>query len=114
MSSLFDHIGPSIVAADLELVVRRLRKETGLELIPMVVVEGPSDETLIGPLCVAGSKQVFAAGTRTLVEQLLIYLRGEPVPGCDCVFVTDCDGRGKAIALKQEPTLVVTENCDVE
>ena len=114
MSGLYDHIGPSIVAADLLLAVRRLRKHTGLDLVPMVVVEGPSDETLLGRMCAAGPQQVFAAGTRPLVEQLLEHLRREPIEGCTCVFITDCDGRGKTLRLKEEPALVVTENCDME
>jgi 5S rRNA maturation endonuclease (ribonuclease M5) len=114
MSGLYDHVGPSILAQDLTLVVRRLRKQTGLDVVPMVVVEGPSDETMLARVCNSGAKQVFAAGTRGLVEQLLVHLRDEPIPGCECIFITDCDGTGKAMHLKTERGLVVTENCDAE
>ena len=111
---LYDRITPSERAVDLSLVVKRIRRHTGLDVVPMLVVEGPADESLLGKLCVHGEEQVFAAGTRGLVEQLLVYLRANPIAGCNCVYLTDCDGRGKAVALKTEDSLVVTECCDVE
>lgn len=111
MSGLYDHIGPSIIAEDLARVVRRLRKHTCMDVVPMLIVEGPTDESLLAPHC---AKQVFAAGTRALVEQLLVHLRDQPIAGCDCVYLTDCDARGKSIALREERSLVVTTNCDME
>lgn len=114
MSGLFDHIGPSVIAEDLTRVVRRVRKHTGLDVVPMLVVEGPTDETLLSRHCAQGQEQVFAAGTRGLVEQLLVHLRAAPITGCTCVFLTDCDGEGKTAYLKNEAALVVTENCDSE
>jgi hypothetical protein len=112
--SLYDRVTPSERAVDLALIVRQLRKHGPLAVIPILVVERPNDAALFGNLCVLGSRQVFAAGTRGLVEQLLIYLRANPIPTCAPVFLTDCDGRGKAPALKDERSLVVTEGCDVE
>jgi hypothetical protein len=111
---IFDHVAPSERAADLALVVRRIRKRTGLEVVPMLVVEGRTDEPAFGALCRLGDAQVFSAGTRALVEQLLLHLEGEPIPGSDCVFLVDCDGRGKTAHLANRAQLVVTQTCDLE
>jgi hypothetical protein len=112
--SLYDHIPPSERAAELGLVVKRLRRHTGLDIVPMLVVEGPSDEAVFGAICCHGARNVFPAGTRDLVEQLLIHLTADPLSGCDCVFLVDCDGRGKTATLSSRNELVVTEACDLE
>lgn len=111
---IFDHVAPSERAADLALVVRRIRKRTDLEVVPMLVVEGRTDEPSFGALCSLGDAQVFSAGSRALVEQLLVHLEGDPIPGCDCVYLVDCDGRGKAAHLANRTELVVTQTCDLE
>lgn len=112
--SLFDHVPPSERAADLGLVVRRLLKRAERSSIPILVVEGRTDEPPLGVICEFGEAQVFSAGTRGLVEQLLVYLDGHPVHGCDCVFVVDCDANGKTSHLAARDDLVVTEACDLE
>jgi hypothetical protein len=80
----------------------------------MLIVEGPTDENLLCGLCQHGQRQVWAAGTRKLVETLLVYLGANPIEGCECVYLTDCDGRGKANHLKHKPQLIVTAGCDAE
>jgi hypothetical protein len=111
---LFDHIAPSERAADLRLTVNRLRRHTGLAVVPMLVVEGPADEAVFGGVCCHGERQIFPAGNRDLVEQLLRHLKREPVKGCECVFLIDCDGKGKTLNLARVGDLVVTETCDME
>jgi hypothetical protein len=111
---LFDHVVPSERAADLELVVRRLRKRTELTVIPMLVVEGRTDEPAFGSFFPLGDDQVFSAGTRGLVEQLVLHIDTHPIPNCDCVYLIDCDARGKTPHLADRSDLVVTEACDVE
>jgi hypothetical protein len=111
---LFDHLPPSERAAELSLRVKRLRRRTKLDVVAMVVVEGTTDEPCLGGICVHGSDQVFSAGSRNLVEQLLIILEKEPIPGCACVYLVDCDGRGKTVHLRDRDALVVTANCDLE
>lgn len=112
--SLYDRIPPSERLAELSLVVKRLRRKSGLDVVPVLIVEGPNDETLLGVHCNHGARQVFAAGTRGLVEQMLLLMRGTPIAGCEGVFLTDCDGYGKPAALRGETSLVVTAGCDVE
>lgn len=80
----------------------------------MLVVEGEGDDQAMGPVCSYGSGQVFIAGSRMLVEQLLSHLKANPVAGCECVFLVDCDGRGKTEHLAAESALVVTGSCDME
>lgn len=80
----------------------------------MLVVEGRGDETLLSAICQHGEQQIFPAGTRSLVEQLLRHLKREPIDGCDCVFLVDCDGQGKTVSLAAESDLLVTETCDME
>lgn len=80
----------------------------------MLVVEGSTDELALGELCERGREQIFLGGDRSLVEQLLAYLRNEPIDGCECVFLVDCDGRGKTVRLSSAAELVVTEACDME
>lgn len=112
--SLYDDITPSEVAAELALVVKRLRKRTALAVVPMLVVEGATDEMALAGLCQGGREQIFLGGNRDLVEQLLAHLRQQPVDGCKCVFLVDCDGRGKTVRLADASELVVTETCDME
>jgi hypothetical protein len=112
--SLADQLTPSILAVELSLLVNRMRGMTGLDVVPMVVVEGDADNNLLSPVCSLGSDGVFVAGGRTLVEQLLSHLRREPIAGCQCVFLIDCDGQGKTRHLLTEDNLVVTEACDLE
>lgn len=112
--SLYDHITPSEQAVELNLVTNRVRRQTGLDIVPMLVVEGATDESLLSQICLLGDRQIFPAGTRDLVEQLLRHLKREPIDGVDCVFLVDCDGKGKTVALAQEHTLLVTETCDIE
>jgi hypothetical protein len=111
---LFDHLPPSERAAELSLRVKRLRRRVQLSLVPMLVVEGNTDEPCLGGICSFGSDQVFSAGTRSLVEQLLTILENDPIPGCDCVYLVDCDGRGKTVHLQNRDALIVTVNCDLE
>jgi hypothetical protein len=80
----------------------------------MLVVEGASDEEVLGELCVHGTQQVFAAGNRDLVEQLLRHIRSKPIDGCDCLYLVDCDGYGKTPDLCEAADLVVSETCDLE
>jgi hypothetical protein len=80
----------------------------------MLVVEGAADEELLGGLCKHGAQQVFAAGNRELVEQLLRHIRANPVDGCDCLYLIDCDGYGKTADLREEASLVVSQTCDME
>jgi hypothetical protein len=80
----------------------------------MLIVEGPTDEALLGTMCEHGQGQVWAAGTRKLVETLLVYLRANPIEGCECIYLTDCDGRGKLAQLRRESRLIVTGACDSE
>lgn len=108
------HMTPSERAGELLLIVRRLRKRTGLSVVPMLVVEGAADEEVFGDLCKHGPQQVFAAGTRDLVEQLLRHLQANPIDGCDCLYLVDCDGYGKTADLSAAKNLVVTETCDME
>lgn len=112
--NLADQLTPSNLAEELGLHVRRMRGITGLEVVPMLIVEGQGDDHVMGPVCAHGSGQVFIAGSRTLVEQLLSRLKLNPVAGCECVFLVDCDGRGKTERLAAETALVVTRNCDIE
>lgn len=112
--SIFDHVTPSERIADLELNVRRVRKETGLDVVPILIVEGGTDEGAFEGLSHLGNRQIFAAGTRGLVEQMLMGLRGRTTPDFHCVYLVDCDGIGKADYLKEETDLIVTETCDLE
>ena len=112
--SLADQLTPSNLAEELGLHVRRMRGITALEVVPILVVEGEGDDHAMGPVCTYGSGQVFIAGSRTLVEQLLSHLKANPVAGCECVFLVDCDGQGKTERLAAESALVVTRNCDIE
>lgn len=105
---------PSALAEELGFVVNRMRGITGLDVVPMVVVEGNADENLMSSLCAHGSGQVFIAGARNRVEELLVHLKNEPVEGCECVFLVDCDGDGKTVPLAREESLVVTQTCDIE
>jgi hypothetical protein len=112
--SIFDHVTPSERIADLELNVRRIRKETGLDVVPILIVEGGTDEGTFEGLSLLGNRQVFAAGTRGLVEQMLMGLRGRGAADFNCVYLVDCDGIGKTGHLKEETDLIVTETCDLE
>lgn len=105
---------PSDRAGELLLIVRRLRRRSGQSTVPILVVEGAADEELFGELCIHGPEQVFVAGSRDLVEQLLRHLRTEPIEGCDCLYLVDCDGYGKTPNLKESENLIVTEACDME
>jgi hypothetical protein len=80
----------------------------------MIVVEGEADTAVLSAVCSYGVDQVFIAGARNLVEQLLSHLKREPLNGCECVFLVDCDGRGKTTNLASERTLLVTKTCDIE
>jgi len=80
----------------------------------VLVVEGASDEEVLGELCVHGTQQVFAAGNRELVEQLMRHIRSEPIDGCDCLYLIDCDSYGKTPDLCEAADLVVSETCDLE
>lgn len=108
------HSTPSERAAELELVVRKMRRQTGLDIVPMLVVEGATDEQVFDRLCVYGKSQVFAAGNRDLVEQLFRHVRANPIDGCRCIYLVDCDGFGKTLDLAGESDLLVTETCDME
>ncbi len=112
--SLFDYVAPSERAADLSLMVKRVRKRTEAAVVPVLVVEGQTDEPAFDQICEEGSLQVFSAGSRSLVEQLLVHLERDPVVGCECVYLVDCDGYGKTTALKGRSELLVTETCDLE
>lgn len=112
--TIYDNIAPSVCAAELDLVVKAIRRHTGLRSVPMLIVEGQTDVALLSRHCRSDRKQVFPAGTRNLVEGMLIYARQQPVENCDCIYLTDCDARGKAPALSSERSLVVTECCDIE
>jgi hypothetical protein len=111
---LVDQLTPSMLAEELGLVVRRMRRATGLGVVPMLVVEGGGDNTALSPVCKHGSDQIFIAGARNRVEELLTHLRREPIEGCECVYLVDCDGLGKTPTLAAEESLVVTEACDIE
>lgn len=111
---LFDYVPPSERLADLALVVRRLKRHTGLSVIPMLVVEGRTDEPAWGSLCKLGRQGVFSAGTRALVEQMVALSSAQPITDCVCVYVVDCDGRGKTMNLAAREDLVVTQTCDLE
>jgi hypothetical protein len=80
----------------------------------MLVVEGATDEIALAGLCQGGRDQIFPGGSRDLVEQLLTHLQREPIDGCQCVFLVDCDGKGKTVRLANAQELVVTEACDME
>jgi hypothetical protein len=112
--SLTDQLTPSVLAVELGLLVNRMRSITGLDVVPMIVVEGDTDNKVLSPVCRLGSDGVFVAGGRTRVEQLLRHLRREPIDGCECVFLVDCDGQGKTGHLIGESSLLVTETCDLE
>jgi hypothetical protein len=112
--SIFNDITPSARAAELGLRANRVRKQTHLDVVPMLVVEGATDAEFFSAFCTQGSEQIFSAGTRTLVEQLLTHLKREPVEGCECVFLIDCDGYGKTVSLAEVQELLVTETCDLE
>lgn len=112
--SLYDHVAPSERVGELDLIVKRIRRHTGLEVVPVLVVEGPADESLLRTHCRHDPGQVFAAGTRGLVEGMLIYIGLHPVSHCECIYLTDCDGVGKAPSLRMDRTLLVTQGCDLE
>lgn len=80
----------------------------------MLIVEGRTDEPAYGAACEHGDAQVFSAGTRDLVEQMLVLAEHSPIDGCECVYLVDCDGRGKTAHLSDRDCLVVTETCDLE
>lgn len=111
---LFDYVAPSDRVAELGLIVRRIRKHTGLAVVPMLVVEGRMDEPALGALCKLGNDGVFSAGTRSLVEQMLVLETNQPMSDCVCAYLIDCDGRGKTDHLADRRQLVVTETCDLE
>ena len=111
---LNDYLTPSVVAEELGLLARRAVKKSSDGQVSFLVVEGPTDSDLWGPLCARGEEQVFAAGTRGLVEQLLEHLGREPIDACNCAFLTDCDGLGKQQRLREANHLIVTECCDLE
>lgn len=109
-----DELTPSALAGELILRVNKMRGITGRDVVPMLVVEGDTDNTVLSPVCNHGSDQVFVAGARNLVEQLLSHLKREPINGCECIFLVDCDGKGKTAYLADEKSLLVTETCDME
>lgn len=112
--SLHAEYTPSALAEELVIRANKMRGNTGLDVVPMLVVEGPGDETALSPVCLHGRDQVFVAGGRKLVEQLLSHLKRKPIEGCECVFLVDCDGQGKTAYLIGEESLLVTETCDLE
>lgn len=112
--SIYDHITPSEQAAALGLLVNRVRRNTNAAEIPVLVVEGATDESLFKRHCADEQCAIFPAGTRQLVEQLLRHLQNQPVNGCRCMFLVDCDGVGKTANLLREEALVVTQACDLE
>jgi hypothetical protein len=112
--SIYDYITPSEQATTLGLLVNRVRQNTSTDEIPVLIVEGATDESVFKPHRATERSAVFVAGTRKLVEQLLRHLRNRPVDGCECVFLVDCDGVGKTANLAGETALVVTEFCDME
>jgi hypothetical protein len=112
--SLGSEYTPSALAEELVIRANKVRGITGLDIAPMIVVEGAGDETALSPVCCHGRDQVFVAGGRALVEQLLGHLKREPIEGCECVFLIDCDGQGKTAYLLGEDSLLVTETCDLE
>lgn len=112
--SLHSEYTPSALAEELLIRANKMRGNTGLDVVPMLVVEGPGDEMALSPICLHGRDQVFVAGGRKLVEQLLSHLKQTPIEGCECVFLVDCDGQGKTAYLIGEKNLLVTETCDLE
>lgn len=80
----------------------------------MLIVEGATDEAVFKRHQADNRSAVFSAGTRTLVEQLLRHLRTQPITGCKCVFLIDCDSVGKTPDLATEDGLLVTQSCDME
>jgi hypothetical protein len=80
----------------------------------MLIVEGSTDEPCLGGICFHGSDQVFSAGSRDLVEQLLTLLEKDPIDNCECIYLVDCDARGKTAHLCDRDALVVSINCDLE
>jgi hypothetical protein len=112
--SVYDYITPSEQAAELGLLVNRVRRNCSVREVPVLVVEGATDRALFTPHTQIPDAAIFAAGTRQLVEQLLRHLQKRPISGCRCAFLVDCDGRGKTSDLSNESSLLVTQACDVE
>jgi hypothetical protein len=112
--SVYDYITPSDQAAALGLLVNKKLGRDQVDTVPVLVVEGGSDSNLFKPLCNEDNCAVFPAGDRTLVEGLLRHLRGNPIPGCECVYLIDCDSAGKTADLATDPSLLVTQACDME
>jgi hypothetical protein len=111
--SIFNHVTPSERIADLELNVRRIRKQTGLDVVQSWLSRAALARGA-WPAQSLGSQQIFAAGTRGLVEQMLMQLRGRLDQSFQCVYLIDCDGQGKTQHLKERSDLIVTETCDLE
>lgn len=111
---LLERATPSDAFIRLERLVKKLKRRAASGPVPILVVEGTTDVRFLGRLATSRAEQIFAAGDRALVEGLLMHLKNSPIDGCECVFLTDCDAKGKPSYLKADANLVVTDNCDLE
>jgi hypothetical protein len=114
--SLLDFETSDERSASLASKVKRLFRNRGGVTVPVVVVEGRSDSLVFQRLGVPAD-QIFVANSRSNVELLLVghIQEGQPAGG-ECVFLTDCDGKGKPVSklLRNEDRLVITQCCDIE
>jgi hypothetical protein len=97
---------PSALIADARLRLDKLGRDVGV-----LVVEGPSDKSLLqGRYVPVG--QIIVAGSKSLVTGAHEILGDDPESGL--LFVVDCDYDVAAGELKGGDCLVITENADLE
>lgn len=104
---------PSEWHEEAELLAKRLRKNKGISVAAMLVVEGKADAEMLTRFCAHGGAQVLFVEGRKNVEGVLALHRENPGDNA-FAFLTDCDGDGKAESLKTETALVITQGCDIE
>ncbi len=117
MTLAADAVGPLFFYQEVKLLAAKLKKHEGLEVVPMLVVEGQEDERVFADFCKLTPKQVRLVGNRDMVEGVMREFRGELPSFLQLAGLTDCDGVGKAPKnpeLHADPALVVTQGCDLE
>jgi len=103
--------------AEIKILAENLIKREGVEVVPMLVVEGEEDENVFRKFCVLAPTQVRLVHNKDNVEGVIREFRLDLPPFLELAGLTDCDAVGKAPEdpkLRADPALVVTQGCDLE
>jgi|GEM_PF-3275720 len=112
--TLRKHLTPSIVYKDVKDNAKRIKRRKGVEVVPMLVVEGKDDEEVFADFCKLTRDQVMCVGDRNMVEGVMREFRRELPSFLQLAGLTDCDAVGKVPDLITDRALVVTQGCDLE